>query len=302
MKNSNTQPAMNIDNNHIIRKIKDVPNQVDSPELAKKLYIENKNKIADSILYELDEAVEQGKRIVLVYQMGKVASSSYASLLDEFDDLKVFHVHRLNKIQNDKNIESYLSKGIMTLAFRELRWKMIRTYILTKKVDVFLLTAIRDPIARNLSAYFQNIDKNKTHFVDSLIEKFFSEYQHSIPLRWFDEQFRDALNVDIFKYPFDKERGWDLFTELNYQCLLLTAEISDEKKIYAINSILNKNIQKLDRKNVGSTKYYSSIYKEFKENIIISPEYAFNLLDSKVATHFYTDEQLDKFRRKWLRA
>ena len=277
-----------------------LPNKVESPEAARQIYEENKDLVAAKARHEIDDAVKEGKKIVLVYQMAKVGSTSYTAMLEKCSDLKVFQVHRLDNSSNEKMIKFSLSKGELDKAFMEQEWNAIGNYMLSKPLEIYIISVMRDPIARNISAFFENLDLSKKTPVEKLINNFFSDYPHNIPIRWFDEQFKEFLGIDLYQYPFDKKRGWDHFTVSNYTCLLLTVEISDKEKINAINSILGTRLSKIERKNVGESKHYATIYRQFNDKIIMPEEYVNTLLDSKVVKHFYTDTQCKNFRNKWI--
>lgn len=51
--------------------------------------------------------------------------------------------------------------------------------------------------------------------------------------------------------------------------------------------------------NVGDDKWYSQLYKETKETIKFSQEYFDWSFNSSYLRHFYSDEDIEKFKMKW---
>jgi endo-alpha-1,4-polygalactosaminidase (GH114 family) len=268
---------------------------------AAKVYLDSERLVSNNTNEELYETLKSKKKLVLVYQMGKVGSASIKTKLKEYDDLAVYHIHRLNKKTNDLMIKMHLNNCNVELALQERKWKEISTFLQSEKPNLYIITAIRDPIARNISAFFQNYDfkQQKESDVSSLVYKFMNEYPHQLPLKWFDEQIKEVFGIDVLNYPFDRKRGWNTITYRNIKCLLMTAETRDADKITAINSFLQINIGQLARTNVGEQKNYASLYKKFKKRVVFSQDYLRNILQNPVIEHFYTPDQINMFLDEW---
>jgi hypothetical protein len=231
--------------------------------------------------------------------MGKVGSASYAQNLSHSEDIAVFHVHRMGKMQNEQMIAYNLGRRRVPRAIKDREWQAIAQFVKSQHAEIHVLSAMRDPIARNISAFFQNLELEDVKSVEALIDRFLRCYAHDVPLRWFDEQFRDVLGIDIFRFPFNREQGWDCFSDRQFNCLLLTAEIDDAVKLQAINSFLEIDLQAIERRNEGSRKAYAQLYQQFNGQISLPDSYLARLLDSKVVKHFYTTHQINQFRSKW---
>jgi SAM-dependent methyltransferase len=168
---------------------------------AAKVYLDSERLVSNNTNEELYETLKSKKKLVLVYQMGKVGSASIKTKLKEYDDLAVYHIHRLNKKTNDLMIKMHLNNCNVELALQERKWKEISTFLQSEKPNLYIITAIRDPIARNISAFFQNYDfkQQKESDVSSLVYKFMNEYPHQLPLKWFDEQIKEVFWYRCFK-------------------------------------------------------------------------------------------------------
>ena len=51
--------------------------------------------------------------------------------------------------------------------------------------------------------------------------------------------------------------------------------------------------------NVGSAKVYAPLYKEFKNSIVLPESYVDRMYTSKYMRHFYSEEEIARFREKW---
>jgi SAM-dependent methyltransferase len=279
-----------------------LPQKVDHPEQARKIYEKNKDIIVAKIQHELDEAIKQDKKIVLIYQMGKVGSSTYKALLKKNNNYQVYHLHRMNYSSNEVMIENYINNGNVKLAIQEREWKEIANYILTKKPLLNVVTAVREPIARNISAYFQNLSESDfAKDTDGLIHSFLNNYPHTVPVNWFNEQFKKVFDIDIFDYPFNKNRGWDEIMKDNLNILTLTIETDDAEKINAFNRFFGLNVTSIPRANVANSKEYAVEYRKFIDTIMLKQDYIQRLLDTDIVRHFYKKSQIEQFYSKWLK-
>ena len=229
---------------------------------------------------------------VLVYQMGKVASSSIRKTLQK-SGFKVRHFHYFNWdfIGQEKSTKSAL--GIDDI----------------KAQKVKIVTLTRDPVARNISAFFQNIEvftgpSAAETDVSQLIEAFLSKYHHLIPLNWFDEEFRTYTGVDVYEHKFDKDLGYSKILQDDVQVLLIKSEVSDTTKLLALNNFLcggGRQISKMETSNQALDKTYSVLYKKFIGSVTFDTPYLEMMYGSQYAKHFYSDKEIETFISRWRR-
>jgi hypothetical protein len=238
--------------------------------------------------------------IVFVYQMGKVASTSiYKSLLKY--GFCVFHAHVLN-FPREK--EEHLSKFFLkTIKFG----RKLRKNIFDSGLPVKIITMTRDPVARNISAYFQNLDaihgKRHSHLkvsLPSLISGFIVKYNHDIPVTWFDREFYEVTGINVYSYTFPKDKGYMFIKHNNIQALIMNAELDNKIKSMVIGEFVGCPDFVMQNSNISLSKKYSSQYADFMENIRLPKDYVENLLDSKYSKHFYSTDDLNGFKEKWL--
>ena len=263
------------------------------------------------------DRISQDSEITLVHQMGKVGSSGlYTSLLKTFPSSLILHTHALNeqafyKMLYRRLINSGISSRLLIeqhylitlLLIHELKHKSDKTWN--------LITLVRDPIARNISAFFENLDLNlffpsylranriERDEVDFAISNFLSKYPHNLPLNWFDLHIKDVFGIDIFSEPFDKAKGYSIYRQDRVNLLLIRLESLNSCYQDAFNDFMGLQDFKLQPGNIGSDKDYKDIYKAFKENISLPESYIHQMYNSKYAKHFYSECELQNFLKKW---
>jgi hypothetical protein len=240
---------------------------------------------------------------ILIYQMGKVGSSSvYASFPAGEYDFAV-HVHYLNleviesniryKLQNNIDIQRYFFRG-----------KAVYQRVIQRGYPCKVITLVREPIGRSLSAFFQShevfIGDSMQLPIRELEAKFFDRFPHEVGLNWFDYEFGQTLGVNVYDYHFDHDKGYTRIRTPQADILLMKLELDDTQKEAAIAEFLDFPSFKLATANIGSEKEYSEKYQEFKQKIVLPEVYIKKILESKFAQHFYTDAERDKLRRKWM--
>ncbi len=245
------------------------------------------------------------KDLVFVYQMGKVASSSiYFSLKER--KMIVYHIHRLNEKHIREVHKSLLEKTglIESKVVDERGVRIYNMFMKNNKRPVYIISLVRSPIERNMSAFFQNKElyTKQRNYSDTnkLIDLFYLLYDHDTPLMWFDREFKQCLNVDIYDSPFLKDKKYKILKSKNFNILLMRVDIEDDIKENIISDFLGIKNFNLKNKNVGTLKNYNAEYKEFKNKIKLSESYINRMLDSKFANYFYTKKEINQFKQQWL--
>ncbi len=250
---------------------------------------------------------------IIVYQMGKVGSSSIYDSLQGLDlDVPVYHIHYLNHLdETEAKIRAsgsthpsayvYVNKG------RALEKELQTKY----KGKVHLISLTREPVSRNVSAFFESLDAwipdldNKWHdgrmTLEGLGRFYLDWFDHEYPLTWFDEQVRDYFGIDVFDHPFPRRRGYDIWETDRARLLLMRLEDLNHIAPEAMKKFLGIDAFQLTRSNVGSENRYAQIYKQFQDEIVLPASYLERMHKSKYASHFYSPEELVNFTRVWQR-
>jgi len=280
----------------------------------------------------LRRALLHGKPWVLVNSMGKVGSSSvHKTLSTHLDTYKSFHLHWLNfnnLTMDEKFIKTFYQKGRMDNSkMGILPDYILNGYYISKNLDkiaersrIKLITMTRDPVARNISAFFENLPyffgykisdnlqvKTPGQIATELCKIFKDDFigQNKIgfidgdPLTWFDEEIKEVIGVNVYSTPFHREKGYTIFQNKKADLLVMRLEDLDNIFPEAISEFLSISPTKLESTNRGGKKPYAEVYSIFKEKIELPDEYIEELYTSKYAKHFYSDDEITKFRNKW---
>ena len=242
---------------------------------------------------------KKDQNIYLIYSMGKVGSSAiYNSIKKQIPYADVFHVHFLS--------DNWLKKILPTLdSVFHVNIKIgnkINSYLKknpNRKIKIITLT--REPIIREVSNIFenwkhlyQNIEK-----VDKLeLKRRLDENDFDFTLNWFDTEFKEFLGFDIYDYKFDKESGYDIYEYNSMEILCIKQEDLREVGEKALKEFIGKNILLKDA-NKTANKKGNNLYSFLKNNYKTSNERLNTLYSSKYIKHFYSEDELSVFKKKW---
>jgi Putative capsular polysaccharide synthesis protein len=283
--------------------------------------IENLKKILFEIkTYARIKRKLNKRECILVHQMGKVGSSTITLSLEKSSyDSPIFHTHVLNPVQLKLKIDRYLSirsaKGI-----KKATWiighlatsKVLSTVIQNKsrKRTWKIITLVREPVGRNISAFFQNIDAYFDDFIErynrgalnniEISEKFFKEFQHDVPLEWLDLEIKDVFRIDLYKHEFPITKGYSIQSSENGDdCMVIRIEDLNRCHKDAFRDFLGIQDFTLVKENISDTKNYSDIYKSFLKEITFPDWYLERMYSSKYTRHFYSDVEIQEFCKRW---
>jgi hypothetical protein len=237
--------------------------------------------------------------IPVVYTMGKVASSAvYRAVADA--RLPCFHIHTLAVESLQRTAKSRLEGGnfppphvSVSMGYRE--------GLFTRPQRCLYISLVRDPIARNLSAFFETLHERPEEIrectdPDELFQHFMNLYDHTIPLSWFDREFRDQLGVDVYAEGFDKQKKFKWLKAK--RTVIFRTDCPDEVKGEVLSEILDREIV-VRRGNDGDDKEYADLYKGVKGKARYSRDFVKTAFSSRFARHFWTVPERDAMIAKW---
>lgn len=239
---------------------------------------------------------------VLVFQVGKVGSSTvYYSLINA--GIRCEHVHRISPENIKRIADDRRQRG---LPVKDERLGLALNGRLKRANEkVRIITMVREPVGRNISAFFQNLadcyGKVPLHLipVEEAIRRFFDEYPHHIVLEWFEAELERVTGVSLYDQPFPHQKQWMIIHEGRFEILVLRVEAPDNIKSEAIKTFLNLPSIDLVRANVGDVKVYARLYEEFRTRISLPEEYLNTMLESKYARHFYSVDEIAGIRASY---
>ncbi|MCI8373945.1 MAG: hypothetical protein HFI29_00675 [Lachnospiraceae bacterium] len=271
-------------------------------------------------LYALDMLVEAaGPNHIFIYQPGKVGSQSVWKSIGG----DCIQIHSL----------------VIPFGFQEFPREQL-TYYLSKirRKKLKIITGVREPIARDLAAMFQNSDidlwpyhqfnsnifwlygdflgndskkleyseliKRIPRWKDNLESSFFElsniimEYKLD-EFSWFLYEIKRVFGIDVFQEPFDKEKGYGIIRKGNVEILIYKLEALNNLE-GMIGDFLERDGFQLKRENLSEEKIYSAAYYELKNRIKISKQYFQYYYNNNLAyLHFYTEEEISRYKKIW---
>lgn len=247
---------------------------------------------------------------IWIVQPGKTATSTLETRLKEkkIPFLKIhrfeypYHIGEINREVWERIISEYRKEGILKV-----------------------VVAVREPLARDYSAFWQafsggNEMEMEAPFVSNDFQKNYECYQSMIlkgskymerklkdaypyiwsdEFEWFDEQIKQYLDIDVFQYPFDREKGFTIIEKEKVQLLLYKTEKMDSI-LEEIGSFVGaESLSKVDD-NISKQKWYGLAYLQFRKEVVLMKKYVEHYYCGNAKMdHFYTPEEKEKFLGKW---
>ncbi|MFH1932395.1 MAG: putative capsular polysaccharide synthesis family protein [Pseudomonadota bacterium] len=240
--------------------------------------------------------------------------------------MPIYHVHFLTH-DRIAETEAKRRKYFRTERYSYLKRPWLYQY-LRKQIDRGLngkkwkiVTLTREPIGRNISTFFENLEINllspgdqyeiKSDYYDidhtvvklddmqELTSLFFDRLNHDVPLVFFDRELKGVFGIDVFASDFPKSEGYKIYEGKQADVLLIRLENLNECACDALKKFLNINGFTLTNTNIGRKKDYALIYQKFKDSIALPDAYINKMYGSKYMRHFYSEEEIQRFEAKW---
>lgn len=244
---------------------------------------------------------------IIVYQMAKVGSTAVVVALRSAG-LPVFQVHRMDaahlaRMRKERRRLGWADQPVP--AHDRLGIRLTRR-VIARNARAAIVTLVRDPIARNLSSYFEHLDAiwrttdaHERVSTEALIRGFHERFPHQEPLTWFDDEMLPVTGIDVYQHPFPAE-GHAVLARGNVGLLVLKSELPDAVKVNVLGDFLGVPSLSIAPVNRTENKAKGSAYKRFLQALRLDRDYVETMLESRYARHFYTSAERDQFREKYL--
>ncbi len=241
---------------------------------------------------------------VLIFTMAKVGSSSVYHSLRHRIDMPCFHIHSLSEIEA-LNAKALCKKNGVYPGSRSPVF-ILNAYFLETNHKYKVISLFRNPIERNLSAFFEAFEIHMgmpAHrykgSLQNLEMSFFDKLDHSYCKDWFDNHFRTGIGVDIYAHPFDKTKGYDTISTDKADILLVKSSLNDALKADLVGDFCNVDQFFLKNMNVTEAKKSAKLYAAFKAHMRFSKSYLEDQLESQYTNHFFTTEEKLALYKRW---
>jgi tetratricopeptide (TPR) repeat protein len=243
--------------------------------------------------------------------MGKTAGCSTRNTLVKHG-FNIAHVHSLNPdrfchfLAQEKNtgefprhltLANYISNIIRTEG-SHVRWKVV--------------TAFREPLSRMISAAFEGLRGGLPHVIgrdddqalDEVTEFVLNKVKRYDPrsefgTAWFDNELKPVFHIDLYQHPFNRAKGYSIYAAPKADILVLKFEMYRQCANQAFKEFMG--IEDFDAvgSNVAEQKPYASLYSRFLDSVEFDSRFLDKVYNSKFARHFYSDREIQAFRKKW---
>ena len=256
--------------------------------------------------------MQKEEQAILIHSMGKVGSISVTKSLESTDlkNTRIYHTHHLIPDRLQIHIDKNKQHGKPITRHLQDSSDFSHKYLNNPEMlqNTKIITLVREPIGRNISGFFQNIDFFMPNLVgkftsgqlkiEEIVDCFLDKYPHKIPLEWLDIEVRDIFEIDVFLKDFPRSTGYLIWHD-PIDLLLVKLESLNSCFQMAAKEFMGLSDIELKMKNIGNTKKYNEAYNHFKENIILPEQYINDMYNSKYARHFYSERELLQFTERW---
>lgn len=239
---------------------------------------------------------------VIILTFGKVGSSSvYETLKRELSN-PVFHLHNFTDKSIKKGINLHIQSDRKSIPLHLRVSNVLHKKLKNYENKLYVITILREPISREISAFFQNSEfyKNSIEGPGLMIN-----LDAAMPIlnnvinggmtkkleNWIDEELVDGLGINVYEKSSFSDKKFQIFHSKKCELLLLKMEDLDQVFNEAINNLLQTNLNiELLKSNIGGSKHYSRVYKKAKNLVELKAETKRELLSSKYMNSFYKNE------------
>lgn len=251
---------------------------------------------------------------VLVYQMGKVGSASVARALEAAAH-PALHVHTLaaDEIARVGDLHRRAS-GRFGVGYTWYVGRAVgeRLRAGSSAAPLSVITLVRDPIAREVSAIFQSPALHAPGLVDARgrfdVARVLAQLESSLRsedacryvFEWFAREIQPVLGIDVLAAPFDRERGYAILENARARLLVLRTEDLDRNLAPALREFIGLELPAgAERANIRSEGEAGDAYREVLQRLRLPRSVAERIYAHPFVRHFYPDAMVAGFLARW---
>jgi hypothetical protein len=250
---------------------------------------------------------------VIVFQMGKVGSMSVVRAIRAANRLRpVYHVHRLTDEGLALEVERARRRG-MGLPSHIWESRHVRELlpVWKRRGKIPLVSMVREPVARNVSAFFQwmitargrevALQGLSQRTIKDLRDEFLNEFDdHNVPATWFDDEMLKIFGVDVYASDFPSASGWLIYPKADVQLVVMRLESLNRCWEAALVALMGRGrVPRLTRTNQRLKGQGSDLYRRFLDEVRFPSAYLDRMYGTRYARHFYSQIELERFKKRW---
>jgi hypothetical protein len=259
---------------------------------------------------------------ILVYQMGKVASTTvYESLRRLRLANQVYQVHFLSEDGIRRTQAFYRSINTSAWPAHIVVGKALARKLRgSSGAHCKIITLVRDPIARDISGFFQHVETSHpslsyAHGQVALAHAagFMRELEHSFDAydestdfacTWFDSELKKVFAIDVFDHPFDHERGYTMIRGAHAEVLVLRVEDLQRCFEAAIREFLELKESipiPMRTENTTEERRVRGTHGHVVNHLRLSRATCEKVYGSRYCRHFYGEADIARLIARWAR-
>jgi len=234
--------------------------------------------------------------------MGKVGSTSVWDALTELGlqpiQLHVLDADRISLLTQEHELRGFDVPDHIRDAVR------VQSLIANPNEKFRIISLVRDPVARNLSALFETWDIYPPSYDEAggpakLAEWFVMNFDYSV-LKWFDQEIKARAGIDVFEHPFDHGKKRLIIETERAKILIMRKEDSQAEKERNLRDFLEVPDVSLGYSNVTAKKGKSELWGDMIKGMKVSHTLADIVYGSELVRHFYSPAQMSALKQRWM--
>ncbi len=246
----------------------------------------------------------RGGHPLVVFSVPKSASSTVADALRRtVKGRPVFQIHLLTPERVAASEQKYRVTDPDARMLHIWQSQYLWRHLPTAAAPWDVVTLVRDPIAQLVSQFFQEsqaLGPGRDPVAVARSVEAFVDKRLPATLGWFDLELEPHVGIDVYAHSFDPTVGHTIIEVARARVLVLRTE-DVSRSSGALGAFLGMSEIPLGRENSAEGKRYAQLYTAVMDEIALSPRTLDLAYSSKIVRHFYRPEEIEAFRRSWLR-
>jgi len=169
-----------------------------------------------------------------------------------------------------------------------------------------IISLTRDPVARNISAFFQGLHKyypayKRMEVGDDTVQAFLDNYKHYSIMNWWIHEFGYFYGPILDSKRFNKSKGYQIYKDRKREILIMRVENFENLNFRPVADFLGieDKVGKMPKSNFMRKKRIGRFYLDFLEYVKLPEEYLEETYNTPYAQYFYEPWEIEKFKNRW---
>lgn len=257
-----------------------------------------------------DLSLHESVQPILIYQVGKVGSTSISAAIKDSirDVVPVYQVHNIVHAAELKE-RDVKSGSFSSQKHFNLGQSLLEAISAQPSLSFKVITGIREPITRWVSEIFQNIDtrynflKNPDGSIneDEVVRFIKASIRNEPQSRWFEEEIGSLFGVSVRDIHLDKEKCCCVLKKNNNSFFFYKQEGLSSSTGDILAEFLELDSLSIEKLNVTENKpVFSSAYTKILHNLSFPRADLDSIYSLPLYKSFYSDEEIEGFYKRWL--